>query len=94
MDVAAHNFTDTFKAGKIKTIQRSQSQLLQIAVEILVQYPAGSPANQGNIHCYNEAYKGCVAAFIDGSNQIFIGLFSETFQSDDFITVGSRWYKS
>ena len=49
MEVAAHSVPNSLKAGKIETIQRSQPQLPQAAVEMSVQYPAGSPADQGNI---------------------------------------------
>ena len=65
MEVAAHCVPNPLKAGKVEMIQRSQPQLPQAAVEMSVQYPAGSPADQGNVHCHNKAYKGCAAAFID-----------------------------
>lgn len=70
MEVAAHCVPNPLKAGKVETIQRSQPQFPQAAVEMSVQYPAGSPANQGNVHCHNKAYKGCAAALIDGRKKL------------------------
>ncbi len=90
MEVAAHNVANPLKAGKVETVQRSQPQLPQAAVEMSVQYPAGSPADQGNVHCYNETHKGCVAAFIDGSDQVFIGFFTEALQCNDLIPVAVK----
>ena len=90
MEVAAHCVPNPLKAGKVETIQRSQPQLPQAAVEMSVQYPAGSPADQGNVHCHNEAYKGCAAAFIDGSDQVFIGFFTEALQCNDLIPVAVK----
>ena len=90
MEVAAHSVPNSLKAGKIETIQRSQPQLPQAAVEMSVQYPAGSPADQGNIHCHNETHKGRVAAFIDGSDQVFIGFFTEALQCNDLIPVAVK----
>ncbi len=40
--------------------------------------------------CYNEVYKGCAAAFIDGSNQVFIGFFAEALQCNDLIPVAVK----
>ena len=90
MEIAAHCVPNPLKAGKVETIQRSQPQLPQAAVEMSVQYPAGSPADQGNVHCHNKAYKGCAAAFIDGSNQVFIGFFTEALQCNDLIPVAVK----
>lgn len=91
MEAAAHCVPNPLKAGKIETIQRSQPQLPQAAVEMSVQYPAGSPADWGNVRgceadlCYNKAYKGCAAALIDGSDQVFIGFFTEALRCNDLI---------
>ena len=90
MEVAAHSVPNPLKAGKVEMIQRSQPQLPQAAVEMSVQYPAGSPADQGNIHCHNETHKGRVAAFIDGSDQVFIGFFTEALQCNDLIPVAVK----
>ena len=90
MEIAAHCVANPLKAGKVETIQRSQPQLPQAAVEMSVQYPAGSPADQGNIHCHNETHKGRVAAFIDGSDQVFIGFFTEALQCNDLIPVAVK----
>ena len=90
MEAAAHNVANPLKAGKVETVQRSQPQLPQDAVEMSVQYPAGSPADQGNVHCHNKAYKGCAAALIDGSNQVFIGFFTEALQCNDLIPVAVK----
>ena len=49
MDVAAHNIANPLKAGKIETVQGGKLQFPQTAVEMPVQYPAGSPADQGNV---------------------------------------------
>ena len=49
MEVAAHCVPNPLKAGKVETIQRSQPQLPQAAVEMSVQYPAGCSADQGNV---------------------------------------------
>ena len=87
VEVAAHNVPNPFQAGKVKAVQCSQPQLSQAAVEMPVQYPAGSPADQGNIHCHKEAYKGCVATFIDGSNQVFVGFFPKALQCNDLLPV-------
>ena len=87
MDIAAHNAADPFKAGKIKAVKCSQLQLPQVPVEMSFQYPAGSPADQRDVHCHHKAYKGGVAAFIDGSDQVLIGFFPEAFQCGDFIPV-------
>lgn len=40
--------------------------------------------------CYNKAYKGCAAAFIDGSNQVFIGFFTEALQCNNLIPVAVK----
>ena len=90
MEIAAHSVPNPLKAGKVETIQRSQPQLPQAAVEMSVQYPAGSPADQGNIHCHNETHKGRAAAFIDGSDQVFIGFFTEALQCNDLIPVAVK----
>ena len=87
MEVAAHDVADSFQAGKIKAVQCGQPQLPQAAMEMPVQYPAGSPADQGDVHCHNETHKCRVAAFIDGSDQVLIGFLTEAFQCNDLITV-------
>ena len=87
MEVAAHNVPNPFQAGKVKAVQCSQPQLPQAAVEMPVQYPAGSPADQGDVHCHHEAHKGCVAALIDGSDQVLIGFFPKALQRSDLLPV-------
>ena len=90
METAAHDVANPFKTGKVKAVQCGQPQFPQAAVEMPVQYPAGSPADQGDVHCHHEAHKCRVTAFIDGSDQIFVGFFSETFQSDDLIPIAVK----
>ena len=55
-----------------------------------VQYPAGSPADQGDVHCHHKAHKCRVAALIDGSDQVFIGFLPEALQCGNLLTVAVK----
>ena len=72
MDVAAHDVPNPLKAGEVEAIHGGKLQFPQSSVEMRVQYPAGSPADQGDVHCHKITHECGAAAPVDGSNQVLI----------------------
>lgn len=90
MDVAAHDVPNPLKAGEVETLHGGKLQFPQAAVEMRVQYPAGSPANQGDVHCHKIAHECCASAFVNGSSQVLIGFLAKDLQRDDLIPVAVK----
>jgi hypothetical protein len=68
MDVAAHDVPDPLKAGEVETLHGGKLQFPQAAAEMRVQYPAGSPADQGDVHCHKIAHECGASAFVMGTS--------------------------